>query len=74
MAINTNHLNSKLKIVFKTEPDADNKQFIKTRTINNPKPEADSETLYNFALEMSGLQKHTVLGIYKQDEYSLVKD
>lgn len=74
MATSKIHLNSKLKLAFRTEPDINNKQTTKTRTLNNARPEADSETLYDLALKMSGLQKHSLIGIYTQDEYELVKE
>lgn len=69
MAVNTKHLNSKLKVQFKTEPDMNNKQT--TKTLNNAGPEADSEALYEIALKMGKLQKHALSGVYRQEEYEL---
>lgn len=58
---------SSLKIKFDCGLGDDGKSITKTRTYSNLKADADSVDVYNVALALESLQKHTLYEVIKQD-------
>lgn len=58
---------SSLKIKFDCGLGDDGKAVTKTRTYSNLKADADSVDVYNVALALESLQKHTLYEVIKQD-------
>lgn len=62
---------SSLKLKFNCGLDDNGKDITKTRTYSNLKATANSLDIYNVALALESLQKHTMYEVIKQDSTTL---
>lgn len=62
---------SSLKIKFDCGLGDNGKSITKTRTYSNLKANAESVDVYNVALALESLQKHTLYEVIKQDSTTL---
>ncbi|HHZ01409.1 MAG TPA: DUF1659 domain-containing protein [Tissierellia bacterium] len=74
MAVITNQLDSKFKILLNAGLDDNNKAILKSKTFSNVKASANNEDLYNIGVAISELQTYELAGIVRYDEYELINE
>ena len=74
MPVMPNQANSKLKLVFSTGLDENNKDIVKNKTFSNIKPTISSEDLYELGTAISDLQAYPLLNLIRYEEYELINE
>ncbi|HPU00719.1 MAG: DUF1659 domain-containing protein [Firmicutes bacterium] len=71
MPVSAIPLGSRLQLRLLTGYTEDGKPILRTRSYANVKPEATDEALYQTALDLAGLQVHTLEIVRRVDEMEL---
>ncbi len=71
MPVNIKPLSTRLQLRLNTGLDANFNPVYRTRSYSNVKPDADNGELFDLALELGGLQVHTVNAVRRVDEVEL---
>lgn len=71
MAVVTNPLDTRLRLVFYVGDDLEGNPIQKVKTLANVKPTADNEDLYAIAQSLASLQSYTLIQAERSERVAL---